>query len=250
MGQLHALRTLVAVQIKLYLREPVVVLFSVLLAPMLLVLMGFVFGNDPVAMLGNRGQMSVNVPSFAAIVIGVVGLATLPIETSTRREAGVLRRLRATPLRPLTYIVGDVLVNLILALLGILLLFLLGLVVYQVEFTGHVLPLVAGVLLCIAAFLAIGYVLAGLAPSARVAVVVGNVLLYPMMIFSGTTVPLEIMPQAVRNVSAFIPLTHVVTLLRGLWFGESFSDHLTEVAVLGGILLVGTAVAALTFRWE
>ena len=250
MDQMHALRKLVVVQAKLYLREPVGVFFTLLFAPLLLILMGFIFGNDPVPMFGGRGQLDVNVPAYAAIIIGVVGLMTVPIETSSRREASVLRRFRATPLRPLTYIAGDVLVYFTMTILGILLLFLLGRTVYQVQFDGNLLTLMAGVCLSAAAFLTLGYVLASLAPSARVATVVGNVLFVPMMILSGTTLPLEMMPTAVLKVSRFVPLTHVVTLLRGLWFGDSFGDHMIEVAVLGGTLIVGTIIAAWSFRWE
>lgn len=250
MLQVRALWKLMIIQAKLYLREPVGVFFTLLFAPLLLILMGFIFGNDPVPMFDGRGQLDVNVPAYAAIIIGVVGLMTVPIETSGRRDSGVLRRFRATPLRPLTYIVSDILIYFVMTVLGILLLFLLGKTVYQVQFYGSPLTLMVGICLSAAAFLALGYVLASLAPSARVATVVGNVLFVPMMILSGTTLPLEMMPDTVRNISRFIPLTHVVTLLRGLWFGDSFSKHLVEVAVLTGMLVVGTIIAARTFRWE
>jgi len=71
-----------------------------------------------------------------------------------------------------------------------------------------------------------------------------------MMFLSGATLPLEIMPSGVRAFSRFLPLTHVVTLMRGLWAGESWRSHLTEVAVLVGVLVIGAVVAAKTFRWE
>ena len=92
--------------------------------------------------------------------------------------------------------------------------------------------------------------LAGVAPNARVATVMGNVLLFAMMFLSGTTLPLEVMPEGVRNASRFLPLTRGVTLLRGLWFGESLGEHLVKVAVLAGVLVGGTTMAAGTFRWE
>ena len=252
MIQLPALRKLIVVQTRLYLREPVSVFFTLAFAPLLLVLMSFIFGNDPQPMFGGRGQIDVYVPTYAAIVIGVVGVISLPIEMAGRRESGALRRFRATPLRPITYLAGDVLVYFAMMVLGILLLFALGVGVYRVPFEGNVLALLAGVCLSAAAFLAVGYMLASLVPSVRVATVIGNVLFIPMMIFSGITMPLEMMPEGVRGVANFNPLTHIVTLLRGLWFGEAFGEHLLEVAVLGGVLVVGTAVAAFlwAFRWE
>jgi len=250
MYQIRALRKLTIVQTKLYLREPVSVFFTLLFAPLMLIMMGFVFGNSPESMFGGRGQLENNVPAYAAIIIGVVGLITVPIGTAGRREAGLLRRFRATPLRPLTYFTSDVLVYFAMTMLGILLLFLLGKIAYDVQFKGNLLMMIAGICLSAFAFLSMGYVLAGVAPNARVAAVIGNVLFFPMMFLSGTTLPLEVMPEAVRNVSRFIPLTHVVTLLRGLWFGESLSEHLVEIAVLGGVLVVGTIIATRAFRWE
>jgi len=86
--------------------------------------------------------------------------------------------------------------------------------------------------------------------SPRIAQTVGMVLAFPMMFLSGASIPLEVLPAKVRAVSQYIPLTHVVTLMKGLWFGDPWSQHWTEVAVLVGCLLVGGAIAARTFRWE
>jgi ABC-2 type transport system permease protein len=250
MFQLRPFWKLFTVQGKLYLREPISVFFSLLFAPLFLLMVGLAFGNEPVPEFGGRGTLDVGVPTYAALVICVVGLPGVAIETATRRELGVLRRFRATPLRPLTYIVADVLVSFAITLLGILLLFLLGRVVYGVRFEGNLLALMAGISLSAAAFLALGYVLASVVPNVRVATVLGNALLFPMIFLAGITVPLEVMPETVHKVARFVPLRYVVTLLRGLWFGEPLHDHLVEVVVLGGVLIIGTAIAAWKFRWE
>jgi ABC-2 type transport system permease protein len=99
-------------------------------------------------------------------------------------------------------------------------------------------------------FFALGFLIAGLAPTARIAQTVRMVIAFSMMGISGATIPLEVLPTTVREIARFIPLTYVVTLLRGLWAGEAWSKHLTEVAVLLGLLVVGTAISAKTFRWE
>ncbi len=84
----------------------------------------------------------------------------------------------------------------------------------------------------------------------RIAQTVGMVLAFPMMFLSGASIPLEVLPAKVQAVSRYIPLTHVVRLMKGLWFGEAWSQHWTGVAVLTGCLLVGGIIAAWTFRWE
>ena len=125
-----------------------------------------------------------------------------------------------------------------------------GMVVFKVRFEGNLFSLLAGITLGACAFFALGYALVGLVPSARAVVVIGNVVLYPLMIFSGAMVPLEVMPDMVLTISRYLPLTHLVALLRGLWFGTGWGDLLTEVAVLAGVAIVGTLIVARTFRWE
>jgi ABC-2 type transport system permease protein len=247
---MQALRKLSVVQFKLFIREPVAAFFALAFAPLVLVLFGFIYGNEPIAQFGGRGSIDIAVPGYTGMIIGTVGLMSVPIATSARREAGVLRRFRATPLRPLTYMVTDVLVYLLMTLLGIVLLFIVAKLGYNVRFDGSIVSVLLAIALGAFAFMAMGYVLAGLAPTARVAQVVAMVLFYPMMFLSGASIPLEVMPEGVRNAARFLPLTHVVTLVKGLWFGETWPEHVTEVIVLGAILIAGAAVASRVFRWE
>jgi ABC-2 type transport system permease protein len=87
-------------------------------------------------------------------------------------------------------------------------------------------------------------------PTARTAQVVGMVLLYPMLFLSGAGFPGELLPAAIKKVAAFLPLTYVVNLLRGLWIGEAWSRHVTDVIVLAALMVVGVMVSFKTFRWE
>lgn len=105
-------------------------------------------------------------------------------------------------------------------------------------------------MLCSLSFFSIGFILAGTMPTTRTAQTVAMLLLYPMLILSGAAWPRELMPAAVNKLSSFIPLTYVVNLLRGLWFGESWNNHLLDVGILCGLLLIGIIVSVRTFRWE
>jgi len=115
---------LALVQAKLYLREPMAAFFTLLFGPSLMILLGFIFGNKPDPMLGGLGYLDRSVPGYMAMIVAIVGLTSVPISSSIRRESGVLRRFSMTPLRPLTYFLTDVLVSFVMTLLGILLLFL------------------------------------------------------------------------------------------------------------------------------
>src|SRR5262249_33154601 len=135
-------------------------------------------------------------------------------------------------------------------LIGMLILIALGVVIFHLRFGGSWLSVLAGFTLSALSFFAAGYVLASLAPTGRMAQAIGQALFFPMMFLSGAAIPVQIMPRGMRSASQLLPLTHVAQLLQGLWFGEPWSAHLLQVGVLGGMLVIGVAVSARTFRWE
>lgn len=237
-------------QARLYLREPMATFFTILFAPLLLVLFGLIYGNEPNAVFGGRGSMDVTVPAYIGLVIVTVGLIGIPIQTATSRELGILRRYRATPLRPLTYLVADVATYFAMCVVGVAILIVVGAAAFGVRFEGNVLDVFAGFTLSALSFFAVGYLLASVAPSARVAQTVGMVVAYPMMFLSGASIPLEALPAGIRQVADFIPLTYVVRLMRGLWVGDQWSGLAPEVAVLGALLVIATAISVRVFRWE
>lgn len=238
------------VNLKLSLREPMAMFFTLAFPPLLVLLFGAMYGNDPSAMFGGYGSMDISMPAYTALILSTVGMMGVPINISGYRESGVLRRFKATALRPLTYIAADVVANLVMTLLGMLGLVVVGWLLYRVQFEGNAVAVACAVVFGGLGMFSVGYLIASLAPSARSAQVIGMVLFYPMMFLSGAGIPLEVLPESIQKISAFIPLTYVVKLLRGLWFGDAWGDHLLETAVIGGVLLVCTALAARFFRWE
>ncbi|MGD2252411.1 MAG: ABC transporter permease [Anaerolineales bacterium] len=247
---MRGLAKLTFTNLKLFLREPVGAFFTLAFAPLLVILFGAIYGNDPSPIFGGYGSMDITMPGYTALILGTVGVMGVPITVGGYRERGVLRRYRATPMHPLTFIISDVATNLIMALLGILLLVLMGWAMYRVKFEGQVLSVILAAIFSGLSMFSFGYLIACLAPGARAAQVIGMVVFYPMMFLSGSGMPLEIMPPSVQRISEFLPLTYVVKLLRGLWFGDGWGAHLKEVGILAGVLVVCTALAARFFRWE
>lgn len=238
------------IETKLFLREPVGAFFTLAFPLLLLFLFGSIYGNTPTPMFGGRGTIDISVPAYTAMIIATTSLMGLTITMAAYREQGILRRLRTTPISPLVVLTAQVIVLFLMTTLGMILLVVAGKIVYQMRFEGNALSLFAGFTLSSLSFFALGLVLAGLMPTARTAQVVGMVLLYPMLFLSGAGFPRELLPEAIKKVATFLPLTYVVNLLRGLWVGEAWSKHWLEVGVLAGILIVGIVISAITFRWE
>jgi len=235
---------------KLFLREPIGAFFTLVFPLMMLFLFGSIYGNEPSQYFNGYGSMDVSVPAYTAMIIGTSGLMSITITMAAYRENGILRRLRATPISPLVVLAAQVIVVFAMTCLGMVLLIVAGKLVYHVRFEGSALSVLAGFVLSSLSFFGLGFILAGIMPTARTAQVVGMVLLYPMLFLSGAGFPRELLPEAIKKVSTFLPLTYVVNLLRGLWIGEAWSNHLLNVGVLTGMLIIGVIISAITFRWE
>jgi ABC-2 type transport system permease protein len=173
---------------------------------------------------------------------------TIPVATATAREQKLLRRFQATPLPPLVYIAADVAVYLSIAVAGMAALVIVSSIAFGLRLGGSWGAVAAAFLFAALAFIAIGYVIASLASTSRVAQVIGQIVYFPMMFLSGAAIPLAFMPPHVQQFAEWLPLTHAVHLFQGLWFGGGWDA--TALLVLAGVLVVGVLISAKVFRWE
>ena len=241
---------LTTIQFKLFLREPTALFFILFFPVMLLVIFGFIWGNEPGSSFSSQefGYIDMEVPALVALVIASIAFLSIPVVTATAREKKILRRYQATPLRPLVYFTADVSVYFGMALVSMILLILVAKLIFGLRFGGSWIAVFAGFTLSMLAFIAVGYVIASLASTSRVAQIVGTVLFFPMMFFSGTAMPLAIMPPSMQQIANWLPLTHVVNLLQELWFGGGWNG--LAWLILLGTLVAGTAISTAVFRWE
>jgi ABC-2 type transport system permease protein len=239
------------VEFKLFLRDPVSALFSIPFPPMLLLLFGLVYGNHPTPIFGGTfGNVDVFVPGFAAMVIAGTAFLALGIGVASYRETGVLRRLSVTSVSPLAILASQLAVALAGCTLGLLLTIAVAAVGFGLRFEGNPFNVAAAFALSCLSLGSLGFVLSGLVPTARSAWTAGAAITFPMIFLSGAVLPRELLPENVRTVSQGLPLTPVVTLMRGMWAGDIWSMHLGEVGVLTAILAACVLLSARTFRWR
>ena len=250
MSALRGLAALTRQEFRLFLREFFGVFFSLAFPLIMLFLFGSIYGNKPSPFFGGLGSVDILTPAYIAMLIGTSGLMSLTTIISSNRETGVLRRYRATPLRPQTILLAELLVLLLMLILGVALLIGSAKIVYHLRFTGNLFSMAGAFLLSSLCFYCLGFVLAGLMRTARAAQAVAMILYFPMIFLSGASIPREVLPATVRQISQVLPMTHVVNLMRGLWIGDPWGKHLTEVAVLAGLSVIGLVLAVKTFRWE
>jgi ABC-2 type transport system permease protein len=238
------------VDFKLYMREPSGVFFTLMFPLGMLTIFGLIGGNAPLARYGGYGTVDVTLPGYIALIIATTGLPALVITMAAARERGILRRLRATPLLPQTILGAQVLTLLVMTMAGVAILILVAKLVWHLRFAGNPFSVFVAFLLGSFSFFALGFVIAGFATTARTGLMLSNIVFYPMIFLSGATIPVAVFPKWLQPWMQLLPLYHVVSLVKGLWFGGVWGDHLKEVAILLVMMVAGVLVSAKTFRWE
>jgi ABC-2 type transport system permease protein len=244
---MRAFAKLTLVELKLMVREPAT-LFFLLAFPLILLFLNGGAGNQPNEHFGGVGPMDALVPGYVAMILATAGLTTLPGILATYRERGVLRRLGATPLPPATVLAAQVVVQLALATAGLAVLAAVGMLVYDLNPPAATAAFAGAYLLGALAVLALGFLVASLARSARVASAAGFVVFFPMIFLSGAAVPRESLSLTMQRIADALPLTYAVTALRDAWAGQPAS--MLAFGVLAATLVAGALVGARTFRWE
>jgi len=239
-------------EIKIFLREPLGAIGTLVIPVILFLVVGRAMnrGGGTARTPGGFEFMQSGLPVMVSVFMAIGAVTSLVAIISIYREGGILKRLRATPLRPHTILSAHVLVKLIFTALTLSLMMLAGRRFYPPGLQAPVLSFALAVLFSTLSILSIGFVIASLVRTARFAQPVGALIFYPMIALSGLFVPVEAFPPGLQVVARILPLTYIVSLLRGIWMGESWFVHLGDVAALAiaGVLFV--AVSARVFRWE
>lgn len=238
-------------EIKIFLREPLGALGSIFFPVVVFVVAGRMLGGRLTpGSIAATGFVRVGLPVLASVLIAISGVLSLVTIISIYREGGILKRLRATPLRPQTILTAHVLVKLTLTLISMGLMVLAGKRYYPINVNVPIVGFTIALLISTWSILSIGFLIASMVPTARFAQPIGAAILYPMLALCGLFTPLNSLPPAIRALARVLPLTYAVSLLQGIWKGEAWSAHMGDVAALVVVFAICTALSAKVFRWE
>jgi ABC-2 type transport system permease protein len=247
---LRGLWGLTWLEIKIFVREPLGLIGTVAVPVLLFLVLGRVLGPRMRNPSSDVPRFAADLPIFVSLLIAASAVLSLVAIMAIYREGGILKRLRATPLRPRTILTAHVLVKLLFTAVTVAAMMLAGRRYYPVDADVPLLSFTLALLLTTVSILSLGFLIASVVPTARFAQPVGSIILYPMLGLSGLFVPVESLPPTLQAVARALPLTYAVSLLRGIWKGEGWYAHAGDVAVLALMFLVFTAVSAKVFRWE
>lgn len=246
-GPVRTVLRLTAMELRLFLREPMTVVFVLVLPLVMLYVLDGVFGDqaDPDVYEG-LGASTFYAPTYVALSVATIGVVFLPVHLAGYQERGVLKRFRASALSQPVVHAGHLLMGLVVALVSAALLSVVALVGFDVAAPASVPQLALGTLVVGLSFGALGLLLGLLAPSARAAQGLGVLLFFLFLILGGPGPPLEVLPTAMVRISDWLPMTYAGQLLRELWVEGDWLAR--PLIVLAGMTAACLVLAALRGR--
>ena len=240
------------VELKLFVREPLTVVFSLALPLIILFVLGGVFGNEPnqpgeELVYRGLGPMSYYVPAYLALVVASVCVISIPTHLASNRERGVLKRLHASSVNAWAVAGAEVVVAFVLSATSAVVLLIAAWLAYDFDSAASVPSVIAVFASLAAGFAALGIFLGAVLPNARSAQAVGMLIWFVMLFLGGAGPPPEVLTSAMQTVSEITPLWHAVQMMQQAWLGL---DAGLSWVIFGGIA-VGSALFGLRFfRWE
>jgi ABC-2 type transport system permease protein len=236
-------------ELRLFLREPLVVFFSVLFPTILVVILGSIPDfRVPSPDLGGSTVISLYVGIALALSLAMLGLQFLPSVLASYREKGILRRVATTPVRPIALLAAQMATSLLIAVVSGLLVIAVGRIAFGVGLPGQVAGFVVAYLLSAAGVFALGLLIAALVPTGKAANSIGTLLFFPLMFFAGLWTPREVLPTVLQRIGDFTPLGAGERALHDAATGH-WPQLLPMVVLLAYVVVFGAAAARL-FRWE
>ena len=235
------------VEQKIFFRSPDVILFCLAMPLVVFILITMIAGKKAAADSGLTYLQSAYV-ALSTVGICCTAFMSIPITIVECRSQGVLRRMYCSPCSPARLLACDTLCSGVLAALSTLILTLAA-VVFGYRMQGNVLVYIALWLLTMISMFSIGLMVASLCRTTKSMNVVTSLLYFPMLLFSGATIPLEVFPAWFQAAAKWMPLGVGIDLLKSVSMGCYDSITVPVITLIAIAVLCGT-VAVKTFRWE
>ncbi len=241
------------VELKLFAREPLTVVFSLALPVFILVVLGGVFGDQPTEledgslMWRGVGAMSYYVPAYLALVVASVCIISIPTHLASNRERGVLKRFHASGIPAWEVALAQVAVAMVLSFVSGGILLAAAALVYDFDPALSVAGVIGVLPLLVVGFAAFGIFLGAVLPTARSAQAIGMLVWFVMLQLGGAGPPPEVLTEQMRSFMDFTPMWHAVRMMQDAWLGL---DAGASWAIFGAIGVISALLGVIFFRWE
>lgn len=241
--------TFLKTELKLSLWDMNMPIFAVIMPLVIFIILGIIYGTKPAYDGADYTSMEQSFGAVSAVAICASGLMGLPLAVSGLRELKILKRLRVTPVSPV-FVLGVELSMYIVYCAVSLATLLVAALLCGVRLHGSLFAFLGSWALTMFSTLSVGMLVGGVAKDVKQASVIASIRYFPMLIFSGTTLPIEVMPPVMRKLVSFFPLTQGIMMMKNTFLGIGVGSVLLPICVMLGVTALCTALAVRFFRWE
>ncbi len=243
-------RTMLKTELKLSLRGMDMFIFAICMPVAILVLLGIIYGNKPAFEGADYTFLAQSFGAISTIGICAGGLMGLPLVVSDYRNRKILKRFKVTPVSPALILMVQGTIYSLYSLVSLALITVIATIFFDFAITGSVLLFISTFLLVMFSMFSIGMMVGGIAPNIKIASIIASILYFPMLIFSGATLPYEVMPKMLQNIVDFLPLTQGIKLLKATSLGLSIDNIVFPLILMAVIIFVCSGISIKYFKWE
>ena len=236
------------VEQRLFFRSPDVIIFNLAMPSITFLIISLIAGNKAA---GNQGLTFLQSSYAALSTVGICCSAfmSIPITIVDYRSQGVLKRMYCSPCSPARLLVCDTIASGIMAIISTLILTLIAIIFFGYTMTGNVMIYLGLWFLTMISMFSIGLTVASLCRTTKSMNIVTSLLYFPMLLFSGATIPAEIFPKGLRFFADILPLGVGINLLKSASIGQ-YENIILPIIVLSAITAICTFIAVKFFKWE
>lgn len=247
---MKAYNTLLKTELKLSLRGMDMFIFAICMPIIVLVVLGIIYGNKPAFDGADYTFLEQSFGAIASIAICAGGVMGLPLVVSDYRSKQILKRFKVTPVKPTVILLVQVTIYALYALASLVLLFVVATLFLGFRTQGSILQFALGWLLVMVSMFSIGIMVGGIAKNSKIAGIIASILYFPMLIFSGATLPYEVMPSAMQKVVDILPLTQGIKILKSATLDLPMDSIMFPIIIMAVIAVVCSFIAIRFFKWE
>lgn len=242
--------TMLKTELKLSLRGMDMFIFAICMPLVVLVILGILYGNKPAFEGADYTFLQQSFGALSTIALCAGGVMGLPIVVSDYRSKKILKRFKVTPVSPARILLVQVAIYTIYSLVSLALLYTVAKLFFGYSFAGSWPAFAGAYLLVTMSIFSIGLMVGGVAPDSKSAGAIASILYFPMLIFSGATLPYEVMPLVLQNVADVLPLTQGIKILKSASLGLPIENMAQPIMIMVCVAMICIAVSIRFFKWE
>lgn len=247
---MKAFSTFLKTELKLSFRGIDMFIFAICLPVVILVLIGIINGNNPAFEGADYTFLDQSFGAISTIAICAGGLMGLPLVLSGYREQKILKRLKVTPASPVMLLAVQLIIYMIYSVISLTLIFIVAKVFWNFSIKGNILQFLGTYFLVMLSMFSIGLMVGGIAKNSKSAGSIASILYFPMLIFSGATLPYEVMPGIMQKIVDILPLTQGIKILKASTLGLPIDNIIFPIILMILIFVVCIVISVKFFKWE